>query len=271
MDFLIQNPDLDYLSPQMYALGTETDDSDSHFEISFLNQVWGYDKFIDVKPKIVPSLTYHYFYKSAKKIYKEQSGAELDGFVAWRSDFLARKDRNDNGWSDAEEYAPTVDGEPQIYGSAGGHSVGGGSSEYRCGSSWADACFNNQIILCPSGLNSDCSDIPGRNECFAGMTSQCVSGSTGGESNDVGSNDIGSNDVGSNNDGSNDVGSNNDGSNDDGSNGGESTVSSPNRCLKQPIDWSNTAELCRNNQPCWAVDSECSGYPTYKCYKLNCS
>merc|ERR1711884_294205 len=44
MDFLIQNPDLDYLSPQMYGTGHETNDEDSHFHVPYLNQVWGYDK-----------------------------------------------------------------------------------------------------------------------------------------------------------------------------------------------------------------------------------
>ena len=46
MDFLIQNTDLDYLSPQMYASGTETDDSEDQFYISYLNEIWGYNKFI---------------------------------------------------------------------------------------------------------------------------------------------------------------------------------------------------------------------------------
>ena len=82
----------------------------------------------NVVPKIVPSLTYHYFYNSTKKIFNNQSRAQLDGFVAWRSDFLARRDKNDNEWSDAEKYAPTVDGELQIYRSDGGGSDGGESS-----------------------------------------------------------------------------------------------------------------------------------------------
>ena len=46
MDFLIQNTDLDYLSPQMYGSGEEVDDSDGHFHVGYLNQIWGYNKFI---------------------------------------------------------------------------------------------------------------------------------------------------------------------------------------------------------------------------------
>ena len=45
MDFLIKSPDLDYLSPQMYASGKEVDDSESHFSVNFLNKIWGYNKF----------------------------------------------------------------------------------------------------------------------------------------------------------------------------------------------------------------------------------
>ena len=41
---------------------------------------------------------------------------------------MARRDRNDNEFIDAEKFAPTVDGELQIYGSAGGGSSVGGSS-----------------------------------------------------------------------------------------------------------------------------------------------
>ena len=45
MDYLFHSEHLDYLSPQMYASGTETDDGLQHFHINYLNQVWGYDKF----------------------------------------------------------------------------------------------------------------------------------------------------------------------------------------------------------------------------------
>ena len=74
----------------------------------------------DIAPhiKLVPSLTYLYFYNSTQDVFAEQTSnkAKLNGFVAWTTDFLVRSDKNDDSNSNAEKYAPTVNGKLQIFG-----------------------------------------------------------------------------------------------------------------------------------------------------------
>lgn len=76
MNSFFQDTNIDFLSPQLYTTGKET-------ENQYADPVVDWKQFAQAKAAIIPSIVSAHLYESAQTYFKQQ-GVELHGFIQWQ-------------------------------------------------------------------------------------------------------------------------------------------------------------------------------------------
>ena len=87
MDAFFADPNIDYLSPQLYSSGIETEND---YDLTFGTETT-WEDYAGAEAAIVPSIVTANLYEDAVDYFSENYGITLDGFIQWNNDFPPSK------------------------------------------------------------------------------------------------------------------------------------------------------------------------------------